>query len=122
MTTLLVGAGGTRGVLARYGISRLAGRAVDYLTPIQLLVLLDEPWSNIDRQLRSLLRDEIAAILREVGGTAVLVTHDREEAFCARETSSRKARPRSSTSYRATAGRRSSSAPPTSCAATSSAT
>jgi iron(III) transport system ATP-binding protein len=51
------------------------------LAPAPELVLLDEPWSNIDPQLRSLLRDEIAAILREVGVTAVLVTHDREEAF-----------------------------------------
>ena len=51
------------------------------LAPAPELVLLDEPWSNIDPQLRSLLRDEIAAILRDVGVTAVLVTHDREEAF-----------------------------------------
>jgi iron(III) transport system ATP-binding protein len=51
------------------------------LAPAPELVLLDEPWSNIDPQLRSLLRNEIAAILREVGVTAVLVTHDREEAF-----------------------------------------
>jgi iron(III) transport system ATP-binding protein len=51
------------------------------LAPAPQLVLLDEPWSNIDPQLRSLLRDEIAAILREVGVTAVLVTHDREEAY-----------------------------------------
>ena len=51
------------------------------LAPNPRLVLLDEPWSNIDPQLRSLLRGEIAAILRGVGVTAVLVTHDREEAF-----------------------------------------
>jgi iron(III) transport system ATP-binding protein len=51
------------------------------LAPAPELVLLDEPWSNIDPQLRALLRGEIAAILREVGVTAVLVTHDREEAF-----------------------------------------
>jgi iron(III) transport system ATP-binding protein len=51
------------------------------LAPAPTLVLLDEPWSNIDPHLRSLLRDEVAAILREVGVTAVLVTHDREEAF-----------------------------------------
>jgi iron(III) transport system ATP-binding protein len=51
------------------------------LAPEPQLVLLDEPWSNIDPHLRSVLRDEIAAILREVGVTGVLVTHDREEAF-----------------------------------------
>ena len=51
------------------------------LAPNPRLVLLDEPWSNIDPHLRSLLRGEIAAILRGVGVTGVLVTHDREEAF-----------------------------------------
>ena len=51
------------------------------LAPGPALVLLDEPWSNIDPHLRTLLRDEVARILREVGVTAVLVTHDREEAF-----------------------------------------
>jgi iron(III) transport system ATP-binding protein len=51
------------------------------LAPKPELVLLDEPWSNIDPHLRTLLRDEIARILRAVGVTAVLVTHDREEAF-----------------------------------------
>jgi iron(III) transport system ATP-binding protein len=51
------------------------------LAPGPELVLLDEPWSNIDPHLRTLLRDEIARILRSVDVTAVLVTHDREEAF-----------------------------------------
>src|SRR5688572_18073449 len=51
------------------------------LAPGPELVLLDEPWSNIDPHLRTLLRDEIARILRSVGVTVVLVTHDREEAF-----------------------------------------
>jgi iron(III) transport system ATP-binding protein len=45
------------------------------------LVLLDEPWSNVDPQLREELRHEVAGILRPLGLTAVLVTHDREEAF-----------------------------------------
>src|SRR5918997_1423354 len=50
--------------------------------PIMLeLVLLDEPWSNIDPHLRTLLRDEVARILRKVDVTVLLVTHDREEAF-----------------------------------------
>jgi iron(III) transport system ATP-binding protein len=51
------------------------------LAPRPELVLLDEPWSNIDPHLRALLRDEIARILRSVGVTVVLVTHEREEAF-----------------------------------------
>jgi iron(III) transport system ATP-binding protein len=51
------------------------------LAPRPSVVLLDEPWSNIDPLLRSAMRDELAAILREAGVTVVLVTHDREEAF-----------------------------------------
>jgi iron(III) transport system ATP-binding protein len=51
------------------------------LAPAPSLVLLDEPWSNIDPLLRGSLRDELASILRRIGVTVVLVTHDREEAF-----------------------------------------
>jgi iron(III) transport system ATP-binding protein len=51
------------------------------LAPSPELVLLDEPWSNIDPLLRGTMRDELARILRSIGVTVVLVTHDREEAF-----------------------------------------
>ncbi len=51
------------------------------LAPEPAVVLLDEPWSNIDPLLRSSMRDELAAILRAARATVVLVTHDREEAF-----------------------------------------
>jgi iron(III) transport system ATP-binding protein len=51
------------------------------LAPEPELVLLDEPWSNIDPHLRATMRDELAAILRAIDVTVVLVTHDREEAF-----------------------------------------
>jgi len=51
------------------------------LAPGPTLVLLDEPWSNIDPLLRSSMRDDLAGILRSIGVTVVLVTHDREEAF-----------------------------------------
>jgi iron(III) transport system ATP-binding protein len=51
------------------------------LAPNPELVLLDEPWSNIDPHLRGSMRDELARILRGIGVTVVLVTHDREEAF-----------------------------------------
>jgi iron(III) transport system ATP-binding protein len=51
------------------------------LAPKPELVLLDEPWSNIDPHLRSSMRDELARILRAINVTVVLVTHDREEAF-----------------------------------------
>jgi iron(III) transport system ATP-binding protein len=51
------------------------------LAPGPELVLLDEPWSNIDPQLRLSMRDELARVLRSLDVTVVLVTHDREEAF-----------------------------------------
>jgi iron(III) transport system ATP-binding protein len=51
------------------------------LAPEPAVVLLDEPWSNIDPVLRTSMRDELAAILRATGVTVLLVTHEQEEAF-----------------------------------------
>ncbi|HSJ94126.1 MAG TPA: ABC transporter ATP-binding protein [Gaiellaceae bacterium] len=51
------------------------------LAPAPELVLLDEPWSNVDPFLRETLRQEVVEIIRPLGVTVVLVTHDREEAF-----------------------------------------
>ena len=51
------------------------------LAPEPAVVLLDEPWSNIDPLLRGSMRDELSEILRAVDATVLLVTHDREEAF-----------------------------------------
>jgi iron(III) transport system ATP-binding protein len=51
------------------------------LAPRPAIVLLDEPWSNIDPLLRGAMREELAEILRAAEVTIVLVTHDREEAF-----------------------------------------
>jgi iron(III) transport system ATP-binding protein len=51
------------------------------LAPRPSVVLLDEPWSNIDPLRRGSMREELAAILRSIEVTVVLVTHDREEAF-----------------------------------------
>jgi iron(III) transport system ATP-binding protein len=45
------------------------------------LVLLDEPFSALDAVLRVELRTEVVGLLRELGSTAILVTHDREEAL-----------------------------------------
>lgn len=45
------------------------------------LVLLDEPFSNLDRMFRFELYDELKAILRERQTTTVLVTHDHRESF-----------------------------------------
>jgi len=51
------------------------------LAPAPELVLLDEPWSNVDPFLRETLRAEVSEIIRPLGVTVLLVTHDREEAF-----------------------------------------
>jgi iron(III) transport system ATP-binding protein len=51
------------------------------LAPAPEVVLLDEPWSNVDPFLRESLRSEVTEIIRPLGITVLLVTHDREEAF-----------------------------------------
>ncbi len=44
-------------------------------------LLLDEPFYSLDASLRSRVREEVHALLREQGVTTVLVTHDQEEAL-----------------------------------------
>ncbi|MDB5727617.1 MAG: fpbB [Noviherbaspirillum sp.] len=51
------------------------------LAPQPDLLLLDEPFSNLDVDLRERLALEVREILRDLGTTAVLVTHDQHEAF-----------------------------------------
>ena len=51
------------------------------LAPEPELLLLDEPFSNLDVDLRERLSVEVRAILKEAGITAILVTHDQHEAF-----------------------------------------
>lgn len=51
------------------------------LAPKPELVLLDEPFSNLDVDLRERLSVEVREILKREGMTAVLVTHDQHEAF-----------------------------------------
>jgi len=51
------------------------------LAPNPKLVLLDEPFSALDAGLRAETRQAVAAALAAAGATAVLVTHDQEEAF-----------------------------------------
>jgi iron(III) transport system ATP-binding protein len=50
------------------------------------VLLFDEPLSNLDRDLRETLCVEIGQLLRELGTTAVYVTHDHEEAFALADT------------------------------------
>jgi iron(III) transport system ATP-binding protein len=45
------------------------------------LILLDEPFSNLDPSVRTEVRGEVRQLLRQVGITALIVTHDQEEAL-----------------------------------------
>ena len=51
------------------------------LAPGPQLLLLDEPFSNLDVNLRRQLRQEMQEVLRHANMTTVLVTHDQEEAL-----------------------------------------
>ncbi len=51
------------------------------LAPRPAIILLDEPFSNLDVQVRLYLRQEVRDILRQVGASGVFVTHDQEEAL-----------------------------------------
>ena len=51
------------------------------LLPNPDLVLLDEPFSNLDIDMRERLSAEVRQILKERGATGILVTHDQHEAF-----------------------------------------
>ncbi|GAB5603055.1 ABC transporter ATP-binding protein [Thermus sp. FJN-A] len=51
------------------------------LAPGPKLVLLDEPFSSLDAGLRAATREEVRKVLKETGTTALLVTHDQEEAL-----------------------------------------
>lgn len=84
-------------VLERLGVSDLAGAyphtlsggqqqriaLARALAPSPGMLLLDEPLSGLDARLRHGLADTLLAILRETGTTAVVVTHDPEEAMYA---------------------------------------
>jgi iron(III) transport system ATP-binding protein len=82
-------------VLSMVGLGEASGRPVHELSggeqqrvalaralaPTPELVLLDEPFSNLDASLRERLRGEVREILRQSGVTALFVTHDQEEAL-----------------------------------------
>lgn len=51
------------------------------LAPKPDLILLDEPFSNLDSELRHTLTKEVRELLKTQGTSAFLVTHDKQEAF-----------------------------------------
>ena len=51
------------------------------LAPSPRLLLMDEPFSNLDFDLRDKLRREVRDLLKSIGATCLLVTHDQQDAF-----------------------------------------
>lgn len=51
------------------------------LAPKPSVILLDEPFSNLDANLQSKIRDELKKILSKTGITSIFVTHDKEDAI-----------------------------------------
>ncbi|WP_078551268.1 ABC transporter ATP-binding protein [Bacillus alkalicellulosilyticus] len=51
------------------------------LAPRPHVILMDEPFSNLDAGLREKMRYEVTAILRKADTTAIIVTHDQKDAF-----------------------------------------
>jgi iron(III) transport system ATP-binding protein len=51
------------------------------LAPAPAIMLLDEPFSNLDAGLRAQVREDVRRILKEAGISTVLVTHDQAEAL-----------------------------------------
>lgn len=72
---------GARDVNSLSGGERQRVALARSLAPNPRLLLLDEPLGALDRNLRERLLEELPAILRQVGVTAITVTHDQEEAF-----------------------------------------
>ena len=82
-------------VLCRTGMEKYKDRTPDELSggqqqrvalaraiaPKPKLVLMDEPFSGLDAMLRDTTRKEVRAILKKSGMSAILVTHDQEEAL-----------------------------------------
>lgn len=51
------------------------------LAPKPSLILLDEPFSNLDANLQNRIREELRKIIKQTGTTSIFVTHDKEDAL-----------------------------------------
>lgn len=51
------------------------------LAPCPSLLLLDEPFSNLDANLQKKIRSELREIIKNTGTTSIFVTHDEEDAY-----------------------------------------
>ncbi len=85
----------TQAMLARIGLSALSKRyphelsggqqqrvaLARALAPSPRLLLMDEPFSSLDFDLREKLRQEVRGLLKDIGATCLLVTHDQQDAF-----------------------------------------
>jgi iron(III) transport system ATP-binding protein len=67
-------------LLDAVGLAGLGGR-YPHLAIKPSLVLLDEPFGSLDAGLRATIRADVKRLLHEAGATAVLVTHDQDEAL-----------------------------------------
>jgi iron(III) transport system ATP-binding protein len=82
-------------MLERVGLAGLGGRFPHQLSGGQqqrvalaralasrpAVVLLDEPFSNLDAALRKIMREDVRRVLQATGTTTIFVTHDQEEAL-----------------------------------------
>ena len=76
-----LGGGGGRRISEISGGQQQRVALARALAPEPPVLLLDEPLSNLDPSLRERTRRELAALLRALGITTLLVTHEQEEAF-----------------------------------------
>lgn len=85
-TTAAIALVGLEGLEARYPHELSGGQQqrvalARALAPRPALILMDEPLSNLDAQVRLYLREEVRKILKATGISGVFVTHDQEEAL-----------------------------------------